>query len=61
LDQALEWFQQLLTLVPSDPTFLNRLSDINMAESDKHAAFSYLNDVSLEDIIKYAKLIFDSF
>ena len=44
-DQSLDWFQQMLNFVPSDPSLLNKLSDIADAELDKQQAFSYLTEV----------------
>ena len=45
-DQCLDWYQKLLAFVPSDPSLLNRLSDIADAEKDKHQSFNYLHEVS---------------
>lgn len=44
-DQSLDWYQKLLAFVPSDPTLLNRLSDIADSEKDKHQSFNYLHEV----------------
>lgn len=45
-DAAIDWFQSLITFVPSDVNILNRLSDISSRESDRLSALSYLNDVN---------------
>ncbi len=44
-DQAMDFYHQLITFVPSDPTLLNKLSDIADSDRDKQQAFSYLTDV----------------
>lgn len=44
-EQALDWYQQLLHYVPSDPSLLNKLSDIADADRDKQQAFSHLTEV----------------
>lgn len=44
-DQSLDWYQKLLAFVPTDPSLLNRLSDISDAERDRHQALSYLTEV----------------
>jgi len=45
-DQAMDFYQQLLNFVPSDPSLLVKLSDIADAENDKQQSLSYLTDVS---------------
>lgn len=57
-DQAIDFYQQLLNFVPSDPSLLAKLSDMADAENDKQQAFSYLTDVrslSFNNSINYKK------
>lgn len=44
-DQAVEWYLQLLSIVPTDPTVLLRLGEIFEAENDKQQAYHYYFEV----------------
>ena len=43
--QATEWFLQLLGVVPTDATILQRMGEMCDAEGDKSQAFQYHYDV----------------
>ena len=44
--QAIEWFMQLIGIVPTDAAILQRLGEMYDAEGDKSQAFQYHYDVS---------------
>ena len=44
--QATEWFLQLLGVVPTDASILQRMGEMCDAEGDKSQAFQYHYDVS---------------
>ena len=44
--QAIEWFMQLIGIVPTDATILQRLGEMYDNEGDKSQAFQYHYDVS---------------
>ena len=44
-DQAMDWYSKLLVFIPSDPSLLNKLSDLADAERDRQTAFTYLTEV----------------
>ena len=45
-DQSLDWYQKLLAFISSDPSLLNKMSDIADSERDKHQSLSHLSEVS---------------
>lgn len=49
VDQAVDWYAMLLSVVPTDPNVLSRLGDIFDRQDDKSKAFQYHTDVCLED------------
>lgn len=45
-DQAMEWYQQMATLIPTDPHLLSKIGEICDNEGDKQQAFQYHSDAS---------------
>lgn len=45
-DQSMDWYSKLLVFVPSDPSLLNKLSDMADAERDRQTSFTYLTEVN---------------
>ena len=48
VNNATEWYMQLVSLVPTDPTMLARLGEIYEAMNDKSSAFQYNYEVSVQ-------------
>ncbi|KAL3182492.1 hypothetical protein MRX96_007177 [Rhipicephalus microplus] len=44
MDEALEWYQQLVTLVPTDPNLLSKIGEIYDLQGEKQLAFQYQSD-----------------
>lgn len=53
LEQATEWLNILISVVPTDPGVLARLGDIFSRENDKSRAFQYYSEVSSGFLAKY--------
>lgn len=46
LQQAMEWFNVLISVVPTDPGVLARMGDMFVRDGDKSQAFQYYSEVS---------------
>lgn len=57
VDQATEWYHQLVGLVPSDAGVLKRMGQMFEAAGDKQQAFQYTLDVSISNFADISKVV----